>query len=80
MAETIDKAMGWLILKNMNENISKELKKYLSVIGKRGGETLYKRRGKEYMAEIGKKGGRISRRGKKKNELKSGGLTNKKLK
>jgi len=49
----------------MNEELSKELKKHLSIIGKKGGETLFKRRGQKYMALIGKKGGRISRRKKR---------------
>lgn len=45
-------------------SISKELEEYFSIIGRKGGQTLVKRRGSEYMAMIGKKGGRISRRKK----------------
>ena len=55
-----------------NKNLSQELKDYLSELGKKGGQTTFKRRGKKYMQEIGRKGGRISKRGKAR------GLTNKK--
>ena len=55
-----------------NKNLSQELKDYLSKLGKKGGRTTFKRRGKKYMSEIGRKGGRISKRGK------AGGLTNEK--
>ena len=53
-------------------NISKELKKYLSKLGKKGGQITFKRWGKKYMSEIGRKGGKISKRGKAR------GLTNEK--